>query len=106
MSFEVISIPALAFNLPSSSLRLENCIVPQSGPDKYIKSKANKNNAENSLIQAFSNINVVIFSLESMSFVFHVITLENLGGTLLPRNPLITCLGIRFSKKGNRLWDY
>lgn len=39
---EVIAIPVLAFNFPSSSLRIENCIAHQSGPDKYIKSKANR----------------------------------------------------------------
>lgn len=38
---EVVSIPVLAFSLPSS-LRIENCIAHKSGPDKYIKSKANR----------------------------------------------------------------
>lgn len=41
---EAILTLMLAFNLPSSSssyLRIENCIVHQSGPDKYIRSKVN-----------------------------------------------------------------
>lgn len=82
-------------------LRIENCVAHQPGSHKYIKSKANrkKNNAENSLLQAFPNINAATFNLEFMSLVFHGDTLENLEGTLLlPKNPLN-------SKEGNRFWD-
>lgn len=46
------------------------------------------------------NIKAATLSLESTSPAFHVVILENQGGTLLPANALSS------SKKRNRFWDH
>lgn len=93
----------LTFNLPSNSLpylRIENWIAHQSGPDKYVRSKGIDKMHSILLFKCPTNITVVPYSVESMPPVFHVVTLENPGGTSLPMNALNS------SKKGISLWDH
>lgn len=84
---KLIFIPVLAFYLPSNSssyLKIENCIVlVQSGPDKYLRTKTDRKKVQRILWFKHSlNMIATIFSLESTSPVFHVVILDNWGGTL------------------------